>query len=131
MARSSAGAASWGGPASAGRMYRMGVTVALITAFLTAWTTVVRDDGNGIGFFLLIMAAGVGAFVAGLRSVGMARAMAGVALMQIVLGSLIATAPATAGLPGGAPRVIIGCAVFAVLWLVAAACFRAAAKAER
>ena len=78
------------------RAYRLGVGVALATAFLTVWTTVVRDDGNGIGFFLLIMAAAVGWFAAWFQAAGMARTMLGVAVMQGLLGMLIATAPSTA-----------------------------------
>lgn len=31
------------------RAYRVGAAVAI----LTVWTTIVRDDGNGIGFLLL------------------------------------------------------------------------------
>ena len=44
------------------RGYRIGVAIAVVTSFLTVWTTVVRDDGNGIGFFMLILAAVVGGF---------------------------------------------------------------------
>jgi hypothetical protein len=36
--------------ASGSRTYRAGVGVALVTSFLTVWSTIVRDDGNGIGF---------------------------------------------------------------------------------
>ncbi|MEP7131494.1 MAG: hypothetical protein ABI770_10230 [Sphingomicrobium sp.] len=38
------------------RAYRAGVAVAVLAAFLTVWTTLVRDDGTGIAYFLLIMA---------------------------------------------------------------------------
>ena len=79
--------------ASGGKTYRAGIAVVLATSFLTVWTTVVRDDGNGIGFFLLIMAAAVGAFSAWFRPAGMARTMLGVAIMQVLLGIAIATAP--------------------------------------
>ena len=82
--------------ASGSWAYRAGVAVALVTSFLTAWTTIVRDDDTGIGFFLLIMAAAVGAFSAWFQPAGMARAMLGVAIMQVLLGIAIATAPLTA-----------------------------------
>src|SRR3954451_25191076 len=59
--------------ASGSRAYRAGVAVALAASFMTLWTTVVRDDGNGIGFFLLIMAAAVGSFAAWFGPAGMAR----------------------------------------------------------
>jgi len=113
------------------RAYRAGVAVALLTSFLTVWTTIVRDDGTGIGWFLLIMAAAVGAFAAWFRPAGMARAMAGVAVMQGLLGIAIATAPVTASTPDGVPRALLFSAVFAGFWLISAACFRAAAKTGR
>jgi hypothetical protein len=111
--------------------YRAGVAVALVTSFFTVWTTVVRDDGNGIGFFLLIMAALVGGFSAWFRPAGMARTMLGVAIMQALLGALIATAPSTASMPDGAYKAFLFSAVFGALWLVSAAFFRIAAKTDR
>jgi hypothetical protein len=57
----------------------------------------------------------------------MARAMLGVAVMQVLLGSLIATAPSTADLPGGAFKAAALNTFFAAMWLVSAAFFRAAA----
>src|SRR5207344_1329543 len=78
------------------RAYTAGAGVAILTSFLTVWTTVVRDDGNGLGFFMLIMAAVVGGFAARFQPAGMARTMLGVAIMQVLLGALIATAPSTA-----------------------------------
>jgi len=116
--------------ARASRAYRAGVAVALATSFLTVWTTIVRDDDTGTGFFLLILAAAAGGFAAWFQSAGMARAMLGVAVMQVLLGVAIATAPSTASTPDGGFRVLLFSGVFTVLWLVSAACFRAAAKAE-
>ena len=110
------------------KAYRAGVAVALVTSFLTLWTTVVRDDGNGIGFFLLIMAAVTGSFSAWFQPRGMARTMLGVAIMQALLGALIATAPSTASMPGASLKALLFSAVFAALWLVAAALFRIATK---
>jgi predicted membrane channel-forming protein YqfA (hemolysin III family) len=115
--------------ASGSRAYRAGVAVAIATSFLTVWTTVVRDDDTGIGFFLLIMAAVTGAFAAWFQPAGMARSMLGVAIMQVLFGVAIATAPSTASTPDGGSRVLLFSGVFTVLWLVSAACFRAAAKA--
>jgi hypothetical protein len=110
------------------RAYNAGVGVAVVTSLLTVWTTIVRDDGNGIGFFMLIMAALVGAFSAWFRAAGMARTMVGVAVMQLLLGLLIATAPVTGRMPDGAFKALIFSGVFAVLWLVSAGFFRVAAK---
>jgi hypothetical protein len=119
------------GPASGSRAYRAGVALAVLTSFLTVWTTVVRDDGNGIGFFMVIMAVGVGWFSASFRPAGMARTMVGVAVMQAAVGMLIATAPSTASLPNGSLKVLVFSAVFAALWLMSAMFFRAAAKGDR
>lgn len=117
--------------ASASRAWRAGVAVALITAFLTVWTTIVRDDGNGIGFFLLVMTAAVGAFAAWFRAAGMARTMAGVAVMQALLAIAIATAPVTARVPDAPFRFLVLGAFFAALWLISAAFFGVAAKGDR
>lgn len=119
------------GRATGTRAYRAGAAVAIVTAFLTVWTTVVRDDGNGIGFFLLIMAAVVGGFAAWFRPAGVARTMLGVAIMQALLGVAIATAPSTTSVPDGSFKVLFSSAVFAALWLVAAMFFRAAANDNR
>ena len=116
---------------SGSRAYRAGVGVAVVTSFLTVWVTIVRDDGTGIGWFLVIMAAVAGAFAAWFRPAGMARAMIGVAVMQLLLGIAIATAPVTALVPGAVMRALIASGGFAALWLVSAACFRAAAKGDR
>jgi len=102
-----------------------------VTSLLTVWTTIVRDDGAGVGWFLVIMAAVAGAFAAWFRPAGMARAMIGVAVMQLLLGIAIATAPVTALVPGAVMRALIASGGFAALWLVSAACFRAAAKGDR
>ena len=112
-------------------VYRAGVAVVLVTSLLTVWTTIVRDDGNGIGFFLLIMAAAVGAFAAWFRAAGMARTMLGVAIMQALLAVAIATAPSTGSLPDGGFRLLMFSGILAGLWLASAALFRAAAKSER
>jgi len=117
--------------ASGSRVYRAGVGVALMASFLTVWTTVVRDDGNGIGFFLLIMAAAVGGFSAWFRPAGMARTMLGVAIMQVLLGVAIATAPSTASMPDGSFKALLFSGIFAALWLMSAIFFRAAAKGDR
>jgi hypothetical protein len=111
--------------------YRAGVAVAAVAAFLIVWTTIVRDDGNAIGFFMVIMAVAVGWFAAGFRSAGMARTMLGVAVMQAAVGSLIATAPVTANVPGESVRALIYSGFFTVLWLISGAFFRAATTGAR
>ncbi len=104
--------------------YRSGVAVAALASLLTIWTTIVRDDGTGIGFFLIIAAAAVGAFAALFEPAGMARTMLGVAAMQLLFGVAIATAPSTAE----PIRAMIFNGVFATLWLVSAVLFRCAGR---
>src|SRR5688572_13789908 len=99
------------------RAYRAGVAVAVLTSFLTVWTTIVRDDGTGMAYFELVMAAVVGGFAASFRPAGLARAMLGVAVMQALLGVAVATAPVTAIVPDGPSRALLFSGVFAALWL--------------
>jgi hypothetical protein len=110
------------------RAYRAGVAVAFVTSFLIVWTTIVRDDGQGLGNFGVIMASMVGAFAARGQPDGMARTMVGVAAMQILIGIAIATAPITAAEPDGVFKAILFSSVFAALWLLSAAYFRIASK---
>lgn len=111
--------------------YRAGVAVAVVTSFLIVWTTIVRDDGHGAGSFMVILAVAVGWFAVGFGAAGMARTMLGVAVMQALLGSLIATAPIVANVPGESLKALLFSGVFVLLWLVSAALFRAAAKGDR
>lgn len=113
------------------RAWRAGIAVALVASFLTVWTTIVRDDGTGMNFFLLIMAAAVGGFAAWFRPAGLARTMVGVAIMQALLALAIATAPSTASIPAGASRALLSGGFFTALWLISAAFFRAAAKGDQ
>lgn len=116
--------------ASGSRVYRAGVAVAVAASILTVWTTIVRDDGTGVGFFLVIMAAAVGGFSAWFRAAGMARTMLGVAIMQALFGLAIATAPSTASMPGASFKALVFNGFFTALWLVSASFFRAAARGE-
>lgn len=111
--------------------YRAGVALAVVGSFLIVWTTIVRDDGNAIGLFMVILAVGVGWFAAGFRAAGMARTMLGVAVMQAATGSLIATAPITANIPGESLKALAYSGFFVLLWLASGAFFRAAARAGR
>lgn len=108
--------------------YRAGVAIVLLTAFLTVWSTIVRDDGTGAGFFLLIMAAGVGAFAAWFEAGGMARAMLGVAIMQALYALAIATAPVTARVEGAVAHALVSGGIATAMWLIAAALFWVAAR---
>ena len=108
--------------------YRAGVAIAAVTALLLVWVTIVRDDGHGMGSFMVIMAVAVGWFAADFRPAGMARTMAGAAAMQAAAGMLTATAPVVARVPGESAKALIFAAVFGLLWLASGGCFRAAAK---
>jgi hypothetical protein len=116
--------------ASGNLTYRGGVAMAVLTSFLTVWVTIVRDDGTGEGFFLLIMAAVVGGYASRFRPDGMARTMLGVAIMQMLFTLLIVTAPVTAETPDGIFKAWLFGGVFTALWLASAALFRVAARAE-
>ena len=117
--------------ASESRAYRAGAAVALLASFLTVWATFVRDDGDGVAFLLLVLAAAVSAFSAWLQPAGMARAMLGVAAMQGLLGLAMATAPSAARSAEGPARIALFNAFFAAMWLISAAFFLIAAKRER
>jgi hypothetical protein len=106
------------------RAYQAGVAAAVLTSLLTVWTTIVRDDGTGAASFMLIMTVMVGWFSAGFQPKGMARTMLGVAVMQVLNGLLVATAPVTATVPGGPLKALLFNGVFAALWLASAALFR-------
>ena len=112
------------------RAYRAGVAVAVLASFLIVWTTIVRDDGTGLGYFMLVMAAAVGAFSALFRPAGLARTMLGVAIMQILLGAAVATAPSTSSTPDGSLRALLVSGFFTVLWLISATFFRVASKRD-
>src|SRR5690242_16964307 len=112
-----------GARASGSGAYRSGIGVVILASFLTVWTTIVRDDGSGAGFFMIILAVGVGWFSASFRPAGMARAMVGVAAMQLCLGALIATAPITAAVPDGPLKAVLFNLFFAALWLISGAFF--------
>jgi hypothetical protein len=114
--------------ASGSRAYCSGVAVALVASFLIVWTTIVRDDGTGIGSFMVVLAAAVGGFSAWFRPAGLARAMLGVAVMQALLSIAVATAPSTASMPDGSFKALAFGGFFTALWLMSGAFFRAAAK---
>ena len=110
------------------RAYGAGMAVAFVTSFLIVWTSIVRDDGQALGNFGVIMAAMVGAIAAWFRPAGMARTMLAVAAMQMLVGIAVATAPITAAMPDGVFKAWVSSSVFAALWLLSAAFFRTASR---
>lgn len=117
--------------ASDSRAYRAGAAVALVTPVLILWTSIVRDDADGIGSIMLVLAAAAASFTAWLRPAAMARAMSGMAVMQVFLALAMATAPPIAATSGGVFRELVSGGVFASLWLISAVLFRVAARTAR
>ena len=111
------------------KYYAAGVVLVIAIALLVVWSTIVRDDGTGIGYFMIILAIFVGWTAAAFEPDGMKRTLYGTAIMQVLLGIAIATAPESATAPGGPPRVLVTNVIIAVLWLTAALLFRQATKA--
>jgi hypothetical protein len=108
--------------------YRAGVAVAVVTSFLIMWTTIVRDDGSGMSFFMVPITVVVGGFAARFEAAGMARTMLGVAVVQVLLAVAVATAPVTAQIADGPLKALLFGGVFAALWLLAGALFWVAAR---
>ncbi len=104
--------------------YRLGLCFAVLTALLVVWTALVRDDGNAIGPFMVVIAASVSGFAVRFHPAGLARAMLGLAAMQTLLALLLATAPSIAHLSGAAAKLLRVNGGFVILWLIAALCFR-------
>jgi hypothetical protein len=115
---------------SESRAYRAGVAVAFVTSVLIVWTSIVRDDGQAMGNFGAIMAAMVGAFAGWFQPAGMVRTMLAVAVMQVLIGIAVATAPITATEPDGVFKAVVSSAVFTALWLLSAAFFRTALRRD-
>lgn len=113
--------------------YRGGVAAALAAAFLMIWMNLAvgivgEDNPLNFNFFMLVFAAVVGAYTARGEAAGMARAMLGVTVVQVLLAIAIATAPSTAREPGGGIGVLILCGFFAGLWLLSAGLFHRASR---
>lgn len=110
--------------------YRLGTGLAVATAILTVWTTIVRDDSHGEGSFLVILGAAVAAWSVRFQAAGLVRAMIGTAALQLVYGLLAATAPVVAAIPGRSLHYLVWSAILATAWLTAAACFRVKRDSE-
>lgn len=110
------------------RAYNLGWAVTLGSCFLLIWSTVVRDDGNGIGFFLIVLAVGVGAFAGKCAADSLFRTLLGVSLMQALFGAAVATAPVVTQIAGASRYYALYTLLFCALWILSAACFRKAAR---
>ena len=116
--------------------YRMGVALAVAVSLLQVWMNLAvgivgsNENPANQGFFGVVVTAAACAFVARLRSDGMARAMLAVAAVQAFLAVTVATAPSTANDPMGAAGVLMLSGFFVVLWLASAALFRRSSQLE-
>ena len=114
--------------------YRAGAALAVVTGFALVWVNLavgfLGDEGNRANLiFLAVLAVAVaGAAVARTRPAGMARAMLATAAAQIAVGIVALVAGWASPGRTGIDEVALGTALFAALWLVAAALFRAGGR---
>lgn len=122
--------------ASGNWSYRAGIALTLAVACLLGWMNlavgIAGDEDNpvNLSFFVLIAAAAIGAFAAEFRARGLARAMFGVAALQVMLGAIVSTGPVAAHEPSGPMGLAALNGLFALLWLVSGALFARAARAS-
>ena len=115
------------GRAPGGRLVAAAYAAAGMACFLNLWAMVVRDDGSGGGIIMMVLGAGMAAWAVRFEAVGMARVAVGMAVLQLLSGSLIATATPTLADPGASLRMMVGAVVLAGVWLGVAWVFRRAA----
>ena len=114
--------------------YRLGVAVALGTAFLLVWINaavgIIGDEGNpaNLMFLGVIAIALAGSIVARFQPAGMAVAMIVTAAAELLVGVIALILRLGANEPPFFPGMLILIGFFAAMWLVAALLFR---KAER
>jgi hypothetical protein len=114
--------------------YRAGSALAIATSLPLAWMNLAvgiagnEDNPVNLSFFVLIVAAAIGAFAAEFRARGLARAMLGVAALQILLGAIVSTGPVAAHETSGALGLFALNGFFALLWLLSGVLFAKAAR---
>lgn len=116
--------------------YRAGAGVAIAAGLVQVWMNVAvgivgEDNPANMGFFGVGVTAIACAFVARLKAEDMARAMAATAVVQALLGVVVATAPSTAWLaPHGPIGIVILSSGLVAMWLGSATLFHRAARAS-
>ena len=129
----------YGMPMGVGMYSGMGAIVlgvAIAAGLVQVWMNVAagivgEDNPANMGFFGVGVTAIACAFVARLKAADMARAMAATALVQALLGVVVATAPSTAWLaPHGPIGIVILSSGLVAMWLGSAALFHRAARAS-
>jgi hypothetical protein len=116
--------------------FAVGTGLAIAAGLLLAWMNAAvgiagsEDNPVNLGFFGLVAMAGVGAFASEGRARGLARTMACVAGLQVMLGAIVATGPVAVGEPFGGVGLFALNGGFALLWLIAAVAFARAQSRE-
>lgn len=130
------GVVELGARASGNRAYRAGVGLAVLTAFLLIWPLlavgVVGHEGNpaNLMFVAVLAIAAIGAILARGRPAGLVSAMGAAALAQLAAHLVAYVADLGGEEPNRGLVLLIGLG-YTGLWLLSAACFRAAARAGR
>jgi hypothetical protein len=110
--------------------YRAGFGMAVLAGFLTLWVNLAvgmlgDEDNDANAMFIGVLAIGaLGAVVARLKPMGMARAMFATALAQLAVVAI------AMGLGGFDARELMLTACFALPWLASGQLFRSAAQAR-
>ncbi|TFI59127.1 hypothetical protein E2493_06270 [Sphingomonas parva] len=117
--------------------YRVAAAVALGTGFLLVWSNLAvgfigsEDNPANLLIFGVVGVAIAGAVLARFRARGMALAMLATALAQALAAGAAAAAGWAPAEPGWPREIALLTLVFCGLWLIAAALFRRAARAQR
>lgn len=98
-----------------------------LACILNLWAMIVRDDGSGGGVIMMVLGGAMAAWAVRFEAAGLARVAAGMAVLQLLSGALVATATPTLADPGASVRMMIGAVVLAGLWLWVGWVFRRAA----
>jgi hypothetical protein len=117
-----------------GAAYGLGTVLAVAAGLLIGWMNAAvgiagnEDNPVNLVFFGLVAMAAVGAFACDGGARGLARTMACVAAIQLMLGAIVATGPVAAHEPAGGWGLFALNGGFALLWLGAAVAFAKAAR---
>ncbi|MFL6735885.1 MAG: hypothetical protein ACJ8F4_02355 [Sphingomonas sp.] len=121
--------------ASGNVSYRAGVAIALAAGFLLVWINLavgmIGSENNPLNllFFGVIGAALTGSIIGRFKPAGMARAMIVAGALQGAIGICVFILDLGAGEPPGALGLLGLIEFFALMWLIAAWCFRRAERA--
>ena len=116
--------------------FAVGTGFAIAAGLLLAWMNAAvgiagsEDNPVNLGFFGLVAMAGVSAFACEGRARGLARTMACVAGLQVMLGAIVATGPVAANEPLGGWGLFALNGGFALLWLSSSVAFARARSRE-